>query len=168
MERIIINWKLLWSFMLIRWWGIETSESGTMLWKEDRLPGVKKGNEAHDERKVEECYQWKAHGQCSKGDSCSFSHDRLASAQWQWQGSETKKGERLLPHPIRGQNRLTTRKNPHSHQAVNRKALWIRVKFHADSISVDIRHAISGIHPCVWKVVYMATRPQSSVGLSSD
>ena len=28
------------------------------------------------ERKVGECYQWKAIGQCSKGDSCSFSHDR--------------------------------------------------------------------------------------------
>ena len=27
------------------------------------------------ERKVRECYQWKASGQCSKGDSCSFSHD---------------------------------------------------------------------------------------------
>ena len=27
------------------------------------------------ERKVGECYQWKAIGQCSKGDSCSFSHD---------------------------------------------------------------------------------------------
>ena len=29
------------------------------------------------ERKVRECFQWKAHGQCSKGDSCSFSRDRL-------------------------------------------------------------------------------------------
>ena len=27
------------------------------------------------ERKVGECYQWKAIGQYSKGDSCSFSHD---------------------------------------------------------------------------------------------
>ena len=26
-----------------------------------------------------ECFQWKAHGQCSKGDSCSFSHDTMAS-----------------------------------------------------------------------------------------
>ena len=30
------------------------------------------------ERKVGECYQWETIGQCSKGDSCSFSHD-LAS-----------------------------------------------------------------------------------------
>ena len=30
---------------------------------------------AHFDGKVVECYQWKAIGQCSKGDSCSFSHD---------------------------------------------------------------------------------------------
>ena len=26
-------------------------------------------------RKVGECYQWKANGQCSRGDSCSFCHE---------------------------------------------------------------------------------------------
>ena len=31
----------------------------------------------HVERQVGECFQWKAHGQCSKGDSCSVSHDKL-------------------------------------------------------------------------------------------
>ena len=34
-----------------------------------------KGNKARVERKVGECFQWKAQGQCSKGDLCSFSHD---------------------------------------------------------------------------------------------
>ena len=34
-----------------------------------------KGKKAHVEREVGECYQWKATGQCSKGDSCSFSHE---------------------------------------------------------------------------------------------
>ena len=38
-----------------------------------------KGKKASFERKVGECFQWKAHGQCSKGDSCSFSHDTMAS-----------------------------------------------------------------------------------------
>ena len=38
---------------------------------------------------VEECFQWKAHGHCSKGDSCSFSHDPQASGikgktDWRW------------------------------------------------------------------------------------
>ena len=36
------------------------------------------GKKAYVERKVGECFQWKAHGQCSKGDSCSFSHDKIA------------------------------------------------------------------------------------------
>ena len=30
-----------------------------------------KGKKAFVERKVGQCFQWKAHGQCSKGDSCS-------------------------------------------------------------------------------------------------
>ena len=30
------------------------------------------------ERKLGECSQWKAIGQCSKGDSCSFSHDSVS------------------------------------------------------------------------------------------
>ena len=33
-----------------------------------------KGRKVSLEMKVEECYQWKATGQCSKRDSCSFSH----------------------------------------------------------------------------------------------
>ena len=33
-----------------------------------------KGKKASVDRKVGECHQWKATGQCSKGDSCSFSH----------------------------------------------------------------------------------------------
>ena len=37
------------------------------------------GNKAYVERKVGECFQWKAHGEYSQGDSCSFSHDILAS-----------------------------------------------------------------------------------------
>ena len=37
-----------------------------------------KAKKAHVERKVGECFQWKAIGQCSKGDSCSFSHDRAS------------------------------------------------------------------------------------------
>ena len=41
-----------------------------------------------------------------------------------------KKDDRLLLHPSPRQNRLTARgKNPHTDQAVNRKALWTRVKF---------------------------------------
>ena len=80
-----------------------------------------------------------------------------------------EKDDRLLLHPIRRQNRLTVRdKHPHRDQAVNRKTNWIRVKFHADSKSVKIRHVSSGIHPCVRisslkKDVYMATNAISDM-----
>ena len=67
-----------------------------------------------------------------------------------------KKDDRLLLHPIRRQNRLTARgKNRHRDQAGNRKAHWTRVKFHADTNSVKIRHVNHGIsRVCdlqVWK-----------------
>ena len=61
-----------------------------------------------------------------------------------------EKDDRLLLHPIQRQNRLTVRdNNPHKDQAVNRTTHLIRVKFHADSNSVKIRHVISGTLPCV-------------------
>ena len=45
---------------------------------------------------------------------------------------------------------LTARdNNRHGDQAVNRKTLLIRVKFHADSNSVKIRRVNSGTLPCV-------------------
>ena len=74
-----------------------------------------------------------------------------------------EKDDRLVLHPIRRRNRLTTReKNPQRDQAKERKALWTRVKFHADSNSVKTRHVSSGILPCVRitslkKDVYTAT-----------
>ena len=33
-----------------------------------------KGRKVSAERKAGECFQWKANGQCSRGDSCSFNH----------------------------------------------------------------------------------------------
>ena len=60
------------------------------------------------------------------------------------------KDDRLLPHHMQRQNRLTERnKNPHSDQAINRKTQKTRVKSHADSDSVKIRLVGSGILPCV-------------------
>ena len=38
----------------------------------------KKGKKGCVKRKLGKCFQWKAHGQCPEGDSCSFSHDELA------------------------------------------------------------------------------------------
>ena len=107
-----------------------------------------KGKKANVERKVGECFQWKAHGQCSRGDSCSFTHDLLDSGNKV--KSQRRKGRSSSPASIRRQNRLTARdKNPHRDQAVNRKTRYIRAKFHANSNSVKIRHVNSGILPCV-------------------
>ena len=58
--------------------------------------------------------------------------------------------DRLLLHPNRMQNRLTARDKPHKDQAVNKKTHWMKVKFHADSDSVKIRHISSGTFLCVW------------------
>ena len=44
-----------------------------------------KGKKANVDRNVGDCFQWKAHKQCSKKDSCGCSHDRLV--RW----SETKR-----------------------------------------------------------------------------
>ena len=54
-----------------------------------------KGKKAIAERKVGECYQWKAIGQCSKGDSRSFRHDP-ASGNRRDQG---QKGQSSSPAP---------------------------------------------------------------------
>ena len=89
-----------------------------------------KGKKAYVERKVGKCFQWKAHGQCSKKthvvsvmtdqhkETCAVVRD--------------EKGDRPLPHQIR-RPRLTTReKNPQKHQATEMKALQTnRAKFRA-------------------------------------
>ena len=89
------------------------------------------------ERKVGECYQWKATGQCSKGDSCSFSHELATGNSG---GIHRRKG-----------NRLTARdKNHQKNQATKRKALQIKgTRFHADTEIVTIRHVVIGILPYV-------------------
>ena len=56
-----------------------------------------KGKKAHVERKVRECVEWKAHGQCSKGDSCSFSHDK--QIQRDLRGGQRREGRSSSPAP---------------------------------------------------------------------
>ena len=40
-----------------------------------------KGQNSFTKRKTGECFQWKANGCCSKGDSCSFLHSRASGTQ---------------------------------------------------------------------------------------
>ena len=88
-----------------------------MLSKEEQSPKSPTGKKAYVERKVS-VFSGRHMDKCSKGDSCSFSHHRLASRNI-CDGSETKNDDRLLPRPIRRQNRLTARdKNPHRKKAM--------------------------------------------------
>ena len=101
-----------------------------------------KGKKAYVERKVGECFQWKANGQCSRGDSCSFSHDP-ASVVASGNGARLMKrnDHRLLPHQIR-RPRLTVR-YPQKVQATEEKALHTKgAESRADTENVTTRHVI--------------------------
>ena len=56
-----------------------------------------KGKKANVEKEVGECFQWKAHGEYSKGDSCSFSNVRLV--QGDLYGGQRRKGRSSSPAP---------------------------------------------------------------------
>ena len=141
---------------------LETAKFGTMLWKGDQSPRVKKGNKACVDRKVGQCFQWRAHGQCSKGDSCSFSHDTLASGNGDC--GQRRKGRLSSPafHP----KEKTGGEEPesfHKNQAIKRKARQIKeARFDPDTSFVNMRRVSFGILPCVRtaslkKVVDMVT-----------
>ena len=55
-----------------------------------------KGKKAYVDRKVRECFQWKSHGQCSEGDSCSFSHEQASGNRG---GGQRRKGQSSSPAP---------------------------------------------------------------------
>ena len=88
------------------------------------------------ERKVGECFQWKAIGQCSKGDSCGFSHDPASKRR----------------------HRLTEQKPIEMFWFQMRKSFWNKRpksvhKFYSKE-SVRIRRVIIGVLPCV--KIYMS------------
>ena len=67
--------------------------------RNDMIQGVvtrsRKENKANVERKVGDCWQWQATGQCSKGDSCGFHHGVRASGN----GSELLKQKERTSSP---------------------------------------------------------------------
>ena len=66
-------------FILIRWWELEILRVLSDVVERGSVTKSRKRKKAYAEIKVWECFQWKAHGQYSKGDSCGFSHDTTAS-----------------------------------------------------------------------------------------
>ena len=113
---------------------VETAGSGAMLWNGDQSPRVKK------ERKPSLRGKW---GSVIIGrhmdNILKETHAVSVMTQAPWKNS--RKGQRR-----KGRSRD---KNPQRDQETKRKALWTRVKFHADSNSVKTRHVSSGILPCV-------------------
>ena len=110
-----------------------------MLWKGDQSLRVKKERKPTLRGKWESVFQWKAHGQCSRGDSCSFSHESQAPGNSGKGQRQTGRSSSLASQSKA--NKLTARdKNPHRDQAMNRRALWTRVKFHADGDKCYFRH----------------------------
>ena len=137
------------------------------LWNEDQLPRVQK--------ETKPTFRGKWEGVSNGKHMDNVPKETHSGSVMTFQPLETiakvrnEKGDRLLPHPIRRQNRLTARnKNPHRDQARNRKTRKTRVKIHADSNYVKIRHVDSGILPCVRitsmkKVVHTATNDISDM-----
>ena len=85
-NRIINDWRQLKNFIMIRWWELETSGFGAMLWNEDQSPRVRK------ERKP----TWRGKcvvegvGQRQKGRSSSPApHSK--SKQWRWKRQQRGK-----------------------------------------------------------------------------
>ena len=58
-----------------------------------------KGQNSFTKRRTGECFQWKAHGSCSKGDSCSFLHSR-ASGNRETSAEEMKNTEESSLKPV--------------------------------------------------------------------
>ena len=78
----------------------------------------RQGKKACFERKVGECFRWKAHGQRSKGDLCSFRYDSVSG-----NGYEAQRGKdnTLLLRPI--QRQRLTGQEPWKDQAAEVSAL---------------------------------------------
>ena len=108
----------------------------------------RKGRKVSAMRKVEECYQWKAIGQCSKGDSGSFSHDRASGNR----RDQRQEGRSSSPAPKA--KAPSNKKIPSKNSSWRgREPFWNKRK---DSLqkfpfnkSVRIRDVIFGTLPCI-------------------
>ena len=144
---------------------------GLERWNEDHSPRVK-GKKAYIERKAGECFQWKAHGQCSKGDSCSFTWH---SSLWkQWRRPETKGTIVFSCIPFegktdwrRGTKTLKRIRQQRGKLFRQKSEIPCRFKF------CKTRHVSSGILPCVRitsmnKYVFFATNAISDLSRQKE
>ena len=125
-----------------------------MLWNGDQSPRVKKERKpqrrkAYVERKVGRCFQWKAHGQCSKGDSCRISHDIQDSGN-RVQG-QRRTGRSSSPAPNSKAKTGEGGENAPKYRAIEKKALQTKrseIPCRCKNCTKK-RHVNYGILPCV-------------------
>ena len=133
------------------------------------------------ERRVGECFQWKAHGSCSKGESCSFSATPLhrgtvanLKVKKEMQAALTDKLHRETDtvingwknsHPLLHQNRrqtMTCRL-----QTVEENVLQRGSEFLADlERDAKIRHVIFGIHG--WIIITKRNRDANMAEIANS
>ena len=104
----------------------------------------RKENKANVERKVGDCWQWQATGQCSKGDSCGFHHGVRACGN----GSELHKQKEWTSSPA--PNSKATKDGKENHLTKRMENLVTKgIKSHVNAEIVPIRRVVTGILPCV-------------------
>ena len=108
-----------------------------------------KGTKASVERKVGECHQGIAIGPCSKGDSCSFSHDKIASGN---SGSgQTREGQSSSPAPnsrAQTDGKIPSKSSGRRGESRSGTRAGFRAEISSGE-SVRTRHVIVGTLPCV-------------------
>ena len=116
------------------------------MWKEEQAPRVKKERK-HKLKGKWECFHWEAYGQCSTGDSCSFSHDELV--QGDLYGGQRRKRRSSSPAP-NSKAKTDEGTDPPKHQATEKEALQTKgAKFHADTKIEKKRYVKFGTFLCV-------------------
>ena len=107
-----------------------------------------KGKKACVERKVGECYQWKAHGQYCKGDSCSFSHDIQASGN-SGKGQKRKGLSSSLASHSKAKQTDGDGQKPSQRSGTKQENSFDKSGNFMPIQVLKIRHVNSGTLPCV-------------------
>ena len=104
-----------------------------------------KGQNSFTKRKTGECFQWKANGWCSKGDSCSFLHSR-ASGNRETSAEEVKNTRVSLLKPAVDNERRRKVKEQASSSVPTGKGQTDDKR----SKSLEARPATRAKIPCLW------------------
>ena len=121
-----------------------------------------KGKKAIAERKVGNCFRWKAHGHCSKGDSCSFRQNR--QAQGDLYGGQRRKG-RSSSHAPNSKAKTDEGWEKSSHKGREESSSDKRSEILCCYKNCKTRHVDFGILPCVRTT---SLNPEAPVAMKAD